>query len=136
MRISSSNITSLREGEVFVFGSNLAGIHGAGAARTARRWGAKMYNGKGLQGQTYAIPTKDSNIRTLDYHIVESYVNEFIEFAKLHPELNFLVTEVGCGLAGFKVSEMAFLFREALNIKNIYLPIRFINDSIVPEGEG
>ena len=121
-RISSRRIDTLEENEIFVFGSNLQGMHGGGAARAAyEQFGAVWGQGTGLQGQSYAIPTMHGGI-----DVIAPYVNEFIAFAKEHPELKFLVTEIGCGIAGFRISEMAPLFKEALDIENIYLPERFI----------
>lgn len=119
-RITSEHITSLQPDEIFVFGSNLEGIHGGGAARTAMKWGAIIGQGVGLQGNTYAIPTMFSSSAE-----IYPYVEEFIEFAKEHPEKKFLVTEIGCGIAGFHPKEIAPLFKEAIEIENIYLPKRF-----------
>ena len=121
-RISPRWIDSLEENEIFVFGSNLQGMHGGGAARVAHeKFGAVWGEGIGLQGQSYAIPTMHGGVDA-----IAPYVNDFIAFAKEHPELKFLVTEIGCGIAGFRISEMAPLFKEALDITNIYLPQRFI----------
>jgi hypothetical protein len=123
-RISPRWINSLEKNEIFVFGSNLQGMHGGGAARVAlEQFGAVWGQGTGLQGQSYAIPTMHGSI-----DVIAPYVNDFIAFAKEHPELKFLVTEIGCGIAGFSVSEMATLFKEALDITNIYLPERFIEE--------
>ena len=121
-RISPRWIDTLEENEIFVFGSNLQGMHGGGAARVAHeKFGAVWGEGIGLQGQSYAIPTMHGGV-----DVIAPYVNDFIAFAKEHPELKFLVTEIGCGIAGFRISEMAPLFKEALKMKNIYLPERFI----------
>lgn len=96
---------------IFVFGSNEAGIHGAGAARFARiNKGAKFGKGNGLVGYSYAIPTKDWNIKTLPYKDVANYVRKFVAFAEDHPDLSFQLTRVGCGLAGFTDEEMIPLF--------------------------
>lgn len=115
-------ITSLQPDEVFVFGSNLAGMHGGGAARLAlERFGAVWGQGVGLQGQSYAIPTMQGGVET-----IAPYVDEFIGFARQHPELKFLVTEIGCGIAGFTPAEIAPLFARALDVDNIYLPARFV----------
>ena len=123
-RISPRWIDSLEENEIFVFGSNLQGMHGGGAARVAlEQFGAVWGQGTGLQGQSYAIPTMHGGI-----DVIAPYVNDFIAFAKEHPELKFLVTEIGCGIAGFRTSEMAPLFKEALDITNIYLPERFVEE--------
>ena len=115
-------ITELAEDEVFVFGSNLAGMHGGGAAATAHRcFGAVWGKGVGLQGRSYAIPTMQGGVKT-----VKPYVDEFIEFAKSHPELRFLVTKIGCGIAGFREEQIAPLFAEAIDVKNIILPRDFV----------
>ena len=111
-------ITHLKENEIFVFGSNLAGMHGGGAARIAlERFGAKMGQGVGLQGQSYAIPTMQGGVET-----IKPYVDEFIQFAQQHPDLTFLVTRIGCGIAGFTDEEIAPLFEDAHLVANILLP--------------
>ena len=115
-------IRTLDEDEVFVFGSNLSGMHGGGAAATAHRcFGAVWGQGVGLQGQSYAIPTMQGGTET-----IKPYVDEFIEFAKSRPELRFLVTKIGCGIAGFREEDIAPLFREAVGIANIILPKDFV----------
>lgn len=125
-RITPENIENLGEGQIFVFGSNLSGRHGKGAAKQALTWGAKWGQAFGLQGRTYGIPTKNSTItRTLSIEEIEPYVSEFIEFAKINQHLTFLVTEIGCGLAGLKPKEVAPLFKGAINVSNIHLPSRF-----------
>lgn len=103
---------------IFVFGSNLAGIHGAGAARAAADyWGAELGEGLGLTGSAWAIPTKDKQIRTLSLAKIKVYVEHFLAYAKLaqhkHPERKFFVTRVGCGLAGYTDAEIAPLFEGA-----------------------
>ena len=119
-------ITSLKENEIFVFGSNLSGFHGAGAAKTAMEWGAIWGQGVGLQGKTYAIPTKSEGItRTLTIEEIKPYVDEFIQFAIDNPNLEFLVTEIGCGLAGLTHIEVAPLFISAVSVPNIHLPEPF-----------
>lgn len=119
-------IQKLADHEVFVFGSNLAGKHGAGAALQAVKWGAVYGNGFGLHGKTFAIPTKDQNLQVLDINTINIYVEGFLIYARKHTELNFLVTEIGCGLAGYRHSDIAPLFRDALYNSNIYLPQRFL----------
>lgn len=126
MKIANDNITELKENEIFVFGSNLSGRHGKGAAKTALDWGAVYGKGNGIQGKTYGIPTKDVNVyKTLPLSEIKKYVNEFLNYAFLNPDKTFLVTEVGCGLAGYSVKEIAPLFKRALELDNILLPRRF-----------
>lgn len=122
-RISPKWIDSLGENEIFVFGSNLEGLHGGGAALLAyEKFGAVWGQGVGLQGRSYGIPTMHGGV-----DVIAPYVTEFITFAREHSELCFLVTEIGCGIAGFTVEEMASLFRPALDVENIFLPERFVN---------
>ena len=121
-RITPNIITKLKDNEIFIFGSNLSGRHGKGAAKTALGWGAKWGQAKGLQGKTYGIPTKDASIRrTLTIEEIKPFVDEFIEFAKANENLIFLVTEIGTGLANHKKENIAPLFKQAVNYKNIYL---------------
>ena len=120
-RITSDRINTLGKNQIFVFGSNLAGAHGGGAARIAvEKFGAIMGQGVGLQGQSYAIPTMQGGVNT-----IAPYVDEFIAFAKQHPELTFLVTRIGCGIAGFSPRQIAPLFAGAIDVKNIHLPMDF-----------
>lgn len=115
-------ISNLNPNEIFVFGSNLAGMHGGGAAWIAyERFGAIMGQGVGLQGQSYAIPTMQGGVET-----IRPYVDEFIEFASKHPEYKFLVTKIGCGIAGFRVEEIAPLFAGAIDMDNVILPEDFV----------
>lgn len=100
--------------QIFVFGSNLAGRHGAGAALDARlHWGAEIGHGIGLRGNSYAIPTKCHDLEILSLDAIDQSVDTFIRFAESNPELEFLVTRVGCGLAGHKDSEIAPMFKDA-----------------------
>ncbi len=120
-RITPQWIENLKENEIFVFGSNLAGMHGGGAARTARlHYGAVMGQGVGLQGQSYAIPTMQGGVET-----IRPYVEEFVAFAKQHPDKHFLVTPIGCGIAGFEPEDIAPLFEGAKAVENISLPESF-----------
>ena len=120
-RITKDLVLSLAPDEVFVFGSNLGGFHGGGAARTAyNKFGAVWGQGVGMQGQSFAIPTMQGGVET-----IAPYVDEFIEYAGNHPEKKFLVTEIGCGIAGFTPEEIAPLFKDAAGIENISLPERF-----------
>lgn len=115
-------ITELGRNEIFVFGSNLAGAHAGGAARLAyEKFGAIWGQGVGLQGNSYAIPTMQGGVET-----IRPYVDEFIDFAKSHPDLTFYVTKIGCGIAGFSEKEIAPLFQKAIGISNIRLPKDFI----------
>ena len=117
-RFTPDRITSLGENEIFVFGSNLAGAHGGGAALLAyRKFGAIWGQGVGLQGQSYGIPTMQGGVET-----IAPYVDEFIAFAEAHPELTFFVTKIGCGIAGFSEAEISPLFKAAHGIANIILP--------------
>lgn len=120
-RVTPEWIDDLQENQVFVFGSNLAGMHGGGAARVARlRFGAVMGKGVGMQGRSYAIPTMQGGTET-----IRPYLNDFIAYAKEHPELTFLVTPIGCGIAGFEPEDIAPLFEKASNVENIWLPKSF-----------
>lgn len=117
-RTTPERIAQLAPGEIFVFGSNLEGHHGGGAAFTAyRKFGAVWGQGVGLQGQSYGIPTMQGGVET-----IRPYVDDFIAFARQHTELTFLVTRIGCGIAGFNESDIAPLFSEAHDVENIVLP--------------
>lgn len=121
-RFTPEWITELEPGEIFVFGSNLAGVHGGGAARIAlEKFGAVPGQGVGLQGRSYAIPTMQGGVET-----VRPYVEEFVDFARRHQELTFLVTRIGCGIAGFRDEEIAPLFADALKMPNVVLPETFV----------
>lgn len=100
--------------QIFTFGSNLAGIHGAGAAYVAaKKHGAEMGVGQGMTGNSYALPTKDHNIQTLPFPTVAMNIHHFLVFAKRNPEYQFKVTRIGCGLAGYQDKEIAPLFYRA-----------------------
>lgn len=121
LRFTPENITSLGPDEVFVFGSNLQGMHCGGAARTAvRRFGAIMGQGVGMQGQSYAIPTMQGGVET-----IKPYVDQFIDLAREWDQTTFYVTRIGCGIAGFIDEEIAPLFAEALPLYNVRLPRSF-----------
>jgi hypothetical protein len=100
---------------IFVFGSNLSGVHGAGAAKAAHKYfGAEWGNPHGRQGNSYAIPTKNASISTtLPLPAIRDFVIEFAQYALSHPELEFFITRVACGLAGCKDSQIAPMFRDA-----------------------
>lgn len=117
-KITPENVTKLSRCEVFVFGSNLAGKHAGGAARVAyEKFGAEWGVGSGPTGRCYAIPTMQGDLES-----IRPYAEEFIEYAKSHPENRFLLTRVGCGIAGFKDEDMAGLFEECKNIPNVSVP--------------
>ena len=121
-RIAPDRITELKNNEIFVFGSNLQGNHAGGAAAVAaKQFGAIWGQAVGLQGQSYGIPTMHGGIEK-----IKPYVDEFIEFAKQNPKLKFLVTRIGCGIAGFTEEEMAPLFAEGVDVENVYLPDTFL----------
>ena len=117
-------IKELKENEIFVFGSNLAGMHAGGAARVAvDKFGAVWGQGVGMQGQCYAIPTMQGGVET-----IKPYVDEFISYASQHPELKFFVTRIACGIAGFTAQEIAPLFAAAIDVENIILPRDFVEN--------
>lgn len=116
---------------VFVFGSNLAGRHGKGAAWDARvNWGAEYGVGKGRTGYSYAIPTKDKNIKTLPLDRIRVYVQNFIEYAIKNPNIMFYVTAFGSGLAGYSVKQMLDLFGD---ITELPYNIVFTKEWILPD---
>ena len=115
------NITSLDKDDIFVFGSNLDGMHFGGAARTAvLKFGAELGQGEGIQGQSYAIPTMQGGVDT-----IRPYVDRFIDLAYEWDENTFWVTRIGCGIAGFKDEEIAPLFDKAFDLYNVRLPRSF-----------
>lgn len=116
-------ITDLKPNEIFVFGSNLAGIHGAGAARDALRFGAKYGVALGPMGQTYAIATKDQKLRTLPIYMIQDQVKAFLTYASAYKDQWFLVTRIGCGLAGYTAADIGPLFTSATS--NVILPSDF-----------
>ena len=116
--VTPNYISRLEPNEIFVFGSNLAGFHGGGAARIAyEQFGAEWGVGVGRTGQCYAIPTMQGGVET-----IRPYVDEFISYAEQHPELTFLVTRIGCGIAGFTDEQIAPLFAAAHDMTNVVLP--------------
>ena len=126
MKYTPENITHLEPNQIFVYGANSAGIHGAGAAKLALKWGAKMYE-YGLNGQTYGIPTKDRQIYTLPLDEIRVHVDDFLALAFSHQEYEFLVTKIGTGLAGIPISDIAPLFKiiETGVFENVILPEEF-----------
>ena len=119
-RVSSDRIDHLEENEIFVFGSNASGYHGGGAAAYAmHKFGAVWGQGEGLQGQSYAIPTMEGIAE------MSEAIKRFTSFAAEHSELRFLVTRIGCGIAGYSVSQVAPLFKECIPLENVALPSDF-----------
>lgn len=117
-RKTNPRISKLEKNEIFVFGSNLAGQHAGGAAAAAmKRFGAVWGQGVGLQGQSYAIPTMQGGVET-----IKPYVDDFVKFASAHTEYDFLVTRIGCGIAGFTDEEIAPLFEGCKALENVALP--------------
>ena len=115
-------VTELKPNEIFVFGSNIRGFHGGGAARIAnKKFGAEWGVGEGLTGQCYALPTMEGGV---DY--IAGKVQDFLVCAKTHPELKFYVTKIACGIAGFTVAEIGPLFSDAIMLENVILPKEFV----------
>jgi hypothetical protein len=128
MKFTPDKITKLKKNQVFVFGSNEAGIHGAGAAKLAEeKFGAIRGMGYGLQGKSFGIPTKDTFIRTLPLDKIEFYIYSFLTEVMEYPDTEFLVTKIGCGLAGYSENEIANLFKGKFIPENVTLPESFFN---------
>ena len=124
-RITPEWINTLKENEIFVFGCRNSGRHFDGASNFAlKHFGAVMGQREGRQGQSYAIPTIGG---TIGLNEIRKSVDTFTKYATEHPELHFLVTPIGCGIAGFSPSEIAPLFKDCLTMKNVALPKSFIN---------
>lgn len=124
MKYTPDNITKLAENEIFVFGSNKSGIHGAGAARTAyNKFGAKYGLGEGLAGKSYALPTKGYNLSDMALHEIQTHVEIFLKFAEKNPDKIFLVTQVGCGLAGHDPKNIGPMFKKRTD--NVIIPREF-----------
>jgi hypothetical protein len=128
MLFTPEKLDKLEPNQIFVFGSNLLGIHGRGAAKDAIKWGAIYGISEGLCGQTYGIPTKLTPYIRLDLDAIYKHVQKFIEFARNHPDLEFVVTKVGTGLAGYKSEEIAFCFADATELTNVILPKSFVDN--------
>jgi hypothetical protein len=128
MKFTPDKISSLKKNQIFVFGSNEAGVHGAGAAKLAhQKFGAVYGVGFGLQGKSYAIPTKDLEIRTLPLDKIGFYIQSFLTEVMEYPDNEFLVTKIGCGLAGYSELEIASLFKNKTIPANVTLPESFYN---------
>lgn len=127
IKVAPDSITKLKDNEIFVFGSNYSGRHGKGAALLAmRKFGAKAGQGVGLMGQSYGIATKGARLETLPLSAISAQIGKFIKFATQNPQLFFLVTQIGCGLAGYKAKQIAPLFFEYDIPANVALPEAFL----------
>ena len=126
MKFTPESITHLEPNQIFCYGANEKGVHGAGAARLALQWGAKMGQ-YGLVGQTYGIPTKNKKIQTLPLDKIQVHVHDFLALAFSHTEYEFLVTKIGTGLAGIPISDIAPLFKIIKTgvFDNVILPEEF-----------
>ena len=120
--VAPNYIEDLKENEIFVFGSNLQGVYGVGLLYLLGVFGAIWGQGVGLRGQSYGIPTMQGGVDT-----IKPYTDGFIAFAKEHTELNFLVTKIGCDIAGFKEKDIAPLFTDAIGLFNVSLPQELID---------
>ncbi len=124
------NITELKENEVFVFGSNLNGNHTGGAAYLAvEKFGAEMGNAEGIQGQSYAIPTLDKNMERINLTDLEQSINRLYDYAEENPEKTFYMTKIGCGIAGYEVSDIATIVNCRDIPANIIIPEEFTHVS-------
>lgn len=124
-RIIPVYIHTLSFDEVFVFGSNMAGRHGKGAALDAIKWGASYGVGFGMSGRTFAIPTKDKKLQTLPLAEIASFIDLFIRFAEETPNKKFLVTKIACGYAGYNPKHIAPFFKPAASLSHVFLPVEF-----------
>ncbi|TQR69607.1 hypothetical protein E2K73_04760 [Acinetobacter sp. RF15A] len=121
---NESIVKSLPENTVFVFGSNMAGQHGGGAARTAlEHFGAVMGVGRGWSGQSYAIPTMNEHLQQMPLSQIQHYIDDFKLYTKNHPKIKYFITSIGCGIAGYKVEEIAPMFKGISH--NVILPQSF-----------
>ena len=122
MRYHDNKITKLEPNEIFVYGANLAWIQGAGAARQALKFGA-VYGRGGLVGQTYGIPTKDKNLKTLPLSEIKHYIDIFEGVVRDRQDLTFLITKVGCGLANYQDWQIKPMFENFYQFENVVMPI-------------
>lgn len=133
-RICEDPVLDLDVNEIFVFGSNLRGAHGGGAAGYAlKEFNASLGRAVGRTGKCYAIPTLGYNYEKLSLDYISNAVQHFITYAKKHPELTFKVSAIGCGIAGFTPQQIAPMFRKAIKLKNVALPREFWDELINPQ---
>lgn len=126
-RFTPEVITELKPNEIFVFGSNWAGRHGKGAALQAVKWGAKYGVGLGLEGQTFALPTKNRKLETCELHEIHGAVIQLHICVQENKNKHFLITKIGCGLAGYGIAEIAPLFKNFIRFSNVSLPMEFVD---------
>lgn len=126
MKYTPNDIQKLEANQVFCFGSNEKGIHGLGAAKAALKFGA-IYGKTGLVGQTYGINTKDANIKTLPLNKIYKEIEKFVKVAEENPQLEFLLTPIGCGLAAYQPKQIAPFFNDFDLPQNIIFPESFVN---------
>jgi len=125
-RVTPETVTKLETGQIFVFGSNRRGIHGAGAALAARRrFGAELGVGEGFTGECYALPTKRTPYERATLEEIHRAVDLFVKTAQHCRGLTFLVVEVGCKLAGYTPAQIAPLFEPVIEMQNVWLPASF-----------
>ena len=125
-RITPSDVERLRDNEIFVYGSDIAGSHKSSAAsRAYKRFGATPGRCHGFDNQSYGIPTKDADMTALPLERIKRYVHNMIVDAQTYPEKIFLVTKIGCGSDGYVPEQIAPLFSEAIQVENVYLPDEF-----------
>lgn len=128
MRITPEIITHPSQDENVLIGTNEAGIHGAGIARAAMNWGARMGQGFGPMSNCFGLPTKDWQIQTLPLEEIERYVKRYLAWTKLQRNFKwkYMITPIGCGLAGYEPVDIAPMFEECLNNRKFWLPKSFI----------
>ena len=127
-KITPENIQELKENQIFVFGSNESGQHGAGAAKLALdKFGAIFSIGTGLMGNSYALPTKDNYIKPLSINKIKLYIDQLYATVYNFTNLEFFITEIGCGLAEYTPNDIAPLFKNFVNLSNCYLPQKFLD---------
>jgi hypothetical protein len=125
LKYTPDRITELHDGQIFCYGANRAGRHGAGAAKLALQKFGAQYGKVGLVGQSYGLCTKDENIRTLPLHEIKAEIKEFMQIAENNPQWDFLMTEIGCGLANYSASDIAPLFCNFNRPINVFFPKSF-----------